>query len=162
MAGLDFVSREQAFAVQHAKLVKSYAIEAMLVGERPKAVTAGKAEKGEKKRKSGKPAKKGVKEGEQQGGSGKSSKEDGKAGEEKPDKARAREFLGRAAACKETLYLSVGLGSSLRYQGRGVIGSALAVDDRIIHMAFFRTSGSGRERVGEMAAFSSRRRFRTE
>ena len=70
--------------------------------------------------------------------------------------------MGRAAECSETRYESLGLGSSLRYEGRGVIGSALAVDDRVIHMAFFRTSGTEGERVGEMAAFSSRRRFRTD
>jgi hypothetical protein len=138
VAGLDFVSREQAFAVLHAKLVKSYAIEAMLVGERGKAVSAGKAEKGEKKGDTGKPLRK-----------------RGKAGEQKPDEARAREFLGRAAECKETRYESVGLGSSLRYEGRSVIGSVLAVDDRVIHMAFFRSSESEGERVGDMAAFSS-------
>lgn len=33
VVGLDFVSREQAFAVLHPKLIKSYAMEAMLVGE---------------------------------------------------------------------------------------------------------------------------------
>ena len=139
VAGLDFVSREQAFAVLHAKLVKSYAMEAMLVGERAKAA-------------------KGKKEGE----SGKSLKRGVKAGERKPDEAKAREFLGRATECSETRYESVGLGSSLRYEGRGVIGSALAVNDKVIHMAFFRTSGTEGERVGEMAEYSSRRRFRSE
>jgi hypothetical protein len=162
VAGLDFVSREQAFAVLHAKLVKSYAIEAMLVGERAKAVTAAKGEKkGERKEKK-EGVKEGKKEGEQQGGSGKSLKRGVMGGEQRLDEAKAREFMGRAAECSETRYESVGLGSSRRYEGRGVIGSALAVDDRVIHMAFFRTSGTEGERVGEMAAFSSRRRFRTE
>ena len=54
------------------------------------------------------------------------------------------------------------LGASLRYEGQEIIGSALAVDDRIVHMAFFNTSGTEGEPVGEMAAFSSRRRFQTE
>jgi len=147
VAGLDFVSREQAFAVLHAKLVKSYAMEAMLVGERAKAAKRKKKEE---------------KEGEKAGGSGKSLKGGSKAGERRTEESVAREFLGRAAECGETRYESVGLGSSLRYEGRGVIGSALAVNDRVIHMAFFRTSGIEGERVGEMAAYSSRRRFRSE
>jgi len=44
---------------------------------------------------------------------------------------------------------------------RDVIGSALALNGGIIHMAFFRTLASGRERVDEMATLDSRRRFRT-
>ena len=169
VAGLDFASREQAYGVLHAKLVKSYAIEAMLVGERAKAVSVGKAEKGAAKgeKKGGRKEKKeGMKEGEkagdQQGGSGKSLERGGEAGEQRPEESVAREFLGRAAECKEARYESVGLGASLRCEGRNVIGSVLAVDDRVIHMAFFRTSGTEGERVGDIAAFSSRRRFRKE
>jgi len=142
VAGLDFVSREQAFAVLHAKLIKSYAMEAMLLGERAGAAKGGK--KGEKKGAGGKPAKKGV-----------------KARGPKPDEGAAREFLGRAAECGETPYESVGLGTSLRYEGRGVIGSALALKDQVIHMAFFKTAGNEARKAEHIAPASTRRRFRT-
>lgn len=142
VAGLDFVSREQAFAVLHSKLIRSYAMEAMLVGERVGAAKGKK--KGEEKGAAGKPARKGV-----------------KARGPKPGVAAAREFLGRAAECGETRYESVGLGASLRYEGRGVIGSALAVDDRVIHMAFFKTAGNEAGKAEHMAPASTRRRFRT-
>jgi hypothetical protein len=142
VAGLDFVSRKQAFGVLHAKLIKSYAMEAMLAGERAGAAKGKK--KGEEKGAGGKPAKKGV-----------------KAGGPKPNAAAARKFLGRAAECGETPYDSIGLGTSLRYEGRGVIGSALAVKDQVIHMAFFKTAGNEARKAEQMAPASTRRRFRS-
>jgi hypothetical protein len=149
VAGLDFVSRKQAFGVLHPKLIKSYAMEAMLLGER--AVAAGAAKWG----------KKGEKKGERKGAGGKPAKKSVKARGPKPDEGAAREFLGRAAECGETPYESIGLGTSLRYEGRGVIGSALAVDDRVIHMAFFKTAGNEARKAEQMAPASTRRRFRT-
>jgi hypothetical protein len=149
VAGLDFVSREQAFGVLHAKLLKSYAIEAMLIGERAGAAAAPKWEK------------KGERETEEKGAAGKPAKKSIKARGPKPDEGAAREFLGRAAECGETPYESVGLGTSLRYEGQGVIGSALAVDDRIIHMAFFKTARNEAGKAEHMAPASTRRRFRT-
>jgi len=148
VAGLDFVSREKAFGVLHTKLIKSYAMEAMLVGERA-AVGAAKGEK------------KGERKGEEKGAAGKPAKKGVKAGGPKPDEGAAREFLGRAAECGETPYESVGLGTSLRYEGRGVIGSALALDDRVIHMAFFKTAGNEARKAEQMAPASTRRRFRS-
>jgi len=142
VVGMDYVSRESAYAVLHPKLIKSYAMEAMLAGERKK-------EGDEPEKEKGKP--KGTKS------SRKAGKED-RAGAGKPEAAKAREFLGRAADCSETRYPSVGLGASLRYEGHNVIGSALAFDGRVLHMAFFRNSANS----GDMAGFSSRRRFRTE
>jgi hypothetical protein len=132
VAGLDFVSREQAYGVLHAKLIKSYAMEAMLAAERAK---VGKKRKG-----------------------GKDDKADaGKL------EAGAREFLGRAAESAESRYQSVGLGVSLRYEGKDVTGSALAVEGRIAHMAFFHASSGGTgDRVENMDALNLRRRFRTE
>jgi len=53
--------------------------------------------------------------------------------------------------------------ASLRYGGKDVIGSALAVEDRVVHMAFFESSGGGTgDRVENMAALNLRRRFRRE
>lgn len=100
--------------------------------------------------------------GKMEKGAAKGRKKRKEAGDGRPEEAKAREFLGRAAGCAESRYQSVGLGASLRYEGKDVIGSALAVDGGLIHMAFFRTSGGTGNRVEDMAAFSSRRRFRTE
>jgi hypothetical protein len=149
VAGLDFVSREKAFGVLHAKLLKSYAIEAMLIGERAGAAAAPKWEK------------KGERETEEKGAAGKPARKGVKARVRKPGAAAAREFLGRAAECGETRYESIGLGTSLRYEGRGVIGSALALKDQVIHMAFFKTAGNEAKNAEHMAPASTRRRFRT-
>jgi hypothetical protein len=151
VAGLDFVSREKAFGVLHTKLIKSYAMEAMLVGDRAGAGATGAA----------KWEKKGEKKAGGKGEGGKPARKRVKARGPKPDAAAAREFLGRAAECGETRYESVGLGTSLRYEGRGVIGSALALDDRVIHMAFFKTAGNEAGKAEHMAPASTRRRFRT-
>jgi len=105
---------------------------------------------------------------ESKGKGGKSSrKRGGKAGEagqtggETAEQAKAREFLGKAAECREARYQSVGLGDSLRYEGRGVIGSALALDEAVIHMAFFGTdAGEPGRKAEDMAALGARRRYR--
>ncbi len=183
IAGLDFVSRPEAYGLLHAKLVKSYAMEAMLAGERAKAeeragglsdTRSGKGMPGpeeegarkEAKGKGGKPGKRGGKAGKsgEAGGAGGGDKRRGGGMDAErtggTERAKARQFLGQAAECRESRYQSVGLGDSLRYEGREVIGSALALNSAIIHMAFFRTSASDAERVGEMAALGSRRRYR--
>lgn len=124
-AGMDFVSRDQVFGTLFPKLIKSYAMEAMLVEQRAKA--------GQAKGKAGK-------------------------GAAKPDAAEAREFLKRAAACEEKRYESLGMGWSYRYSGAGIVGSALAVDEKIVHMAFFSVAEA--EVSGNMAGTSMRRNFR--
>lgn len=127
-AGLDFVSRAAAFATLFPKLVKSYAMEAILVTERRKR------------------------------GRGKGDAEKALA---KPTGDEAREFLKRAAGCEEKRYESVGLGWSFRYQGPGVVGSALAFNDKVVHMAFFSVDEAERvEDPGSMAGSSRRRSFR--
>ena len=128
-AGLDFVSRDPAFAMLFPKLIKSYAMEAMLVTER---------------RKRGR------------------GKGDAKKALAKPSADEAREFLKKAAACEEKKYESVGLGWSYRYAGPGVVGSALAFDDKVVHMAFFGIdeAGGGVEDPGNMAGSRMRRGFR--
>jgi hypothetical protein len=145
-AGLDFISREQAYGVLHNKLLKSYALEAILAGRRDRPERQGR------RRIFGR-AKKGP-------------GQDQAAAEQKkwatPDEAAAREFLRSAAACEEKAYESVGEGWSYRYTGKDVVGSALAVDGSIVHAAFFRTAGSESEseKAGPMADFGRRRRFR--
>jgi hypothetical protein len=113
LVGFDFVSREKAFETLFPKLIKSYAMEAIL----------GKKE-----------------------ASG------------KPEKARAEEFMKAAAECGEKKYESVGIGWDFRYEGKTVVGSAIAVGDKVVHMAFFRVSES--DRTGEMASTGQRRRYR--
>ena len=123
-AGMDFVSRDLAFGTLFPKLVKSYAMEAMLLRERRKA-------------------------GRGKGGADKASV--------KPGAEDAREFLKRAAACEEKKYASVGMGWSYRYSGTGIVGSALAVDEKVVHMAFFSVAEA--EVSGNMAGTSRRRSF---
>jgi len=124
-AGMDFVSRGPAFGVLYPKLIKSYAMEAMLVREREKTAKA---------------------------------KDEAKKAGARPDSEQARAFLKRAAECEEKRYESVGMGWSYRYSGTGIVGSALAVDEKIVHMAFFSTSEA--ESSGYMAGTSQRRGFR--
>lgn len=124
-AGMDFVSRDKAFGTLFPKLVKSYAMEAMLLRERRKA------------------------------GRGKGEADKASV---KPGADDAREFLKRAAACEEKKYQSVGMGWSFRYSGAGIVGSALAVDEKVVHMAFFSVAEA--EVSGSMAGTSMRRNFR--
>ena len=124
-AGLDFVSRDQAFGALFPKLIKSYAMEALLLRERRKA------------------------------GRGK-GKADGAAAPPAADEARA--FLKTAAGCEEKRYESVGLGWSYRFSGAGIVGSALAVDEKVVHMAFFSITEA--EASGDMAGSNERRKFR--
>ncbi|MCX6569909.1 MAG: hypothetical protein NT006_00545 [Candidatus Aminicenantes bacterium] len=124
-AGMDFVSRDKAFGALFPKLVKSYAMEAMLLRERRK---AGRGKDGADK------------------------------ATVKPGADDAREFLKRAAACEEKKYESVGMGWSYRYSGAGIVGSALAVDEKVVHMAFFSVAEA--EVSGNMAGTGMRRNFR--
>jgi hypothetical protein len=127
-AGMDFVSRDEVFAGLFPKLVKSYAMEAMLLGER---------------RKQGR------------------GKGDAAKAMAKPSADEAREFLKRAAGCQEKKYESVGLGWSYRYAGAGVVGSALAFNEMVVHMAFFSVDeAEAAQDPGSMAGSRVRRGFR--
>jgi hypothetical protein len=124
-AGMDFISRNKAFATLFPKLVKSYAMEAMLLAER---------------RKRGR------------------GKGDANKARVVPTADEAREFMKRAAFCEEKKYESVGMGWSYRYAGAGIVGSALAVDEKVVHMAFFSVAEA--ETSGNMAGSGMRRNFR--
>lgn len=127
-AGLDFVSRDAAFAALFPKLIRSYAMEAMLVTERRRR------------------------------GRGKSLEAMAPA---KPSADEARAFLKRAAASDEKRYESVGLGWAYRYAGPGIVGSALAFNDKVVHMAFFSLDeGERTEDPGRMAGSRVRRSWR--
>ena len=111
--GFDFLSKEKAFEILFPKLIKSYAMEAIL---------------------------------DQKQAAGPQEKRDPEG------------FLKEAAGCEEKKYPSVGLGSDYRYEGKSIVGSALAVDGQVVHMAFFRVTES--DRTGNMADTRQRRRFR--
>ncbi len=112
-AGFDFISREKAFEVLFPKMVKSYAMEAVLEDTKDEA---------------------------------------------KIDPRRAEEFIKEATECDEKKYDSVGRGRDYRYESKMMVGSALAVDDKVIHLAFFRVTES--DKSGEMASTRRRVRYR--
>lgn len=114
VVGFDFLSLDSAYALLHPKLVKSYAMEALLQ-KAPKT--------------------------------------------EKPDSEKGKEFLGEASKTKEKKYESVGKGWDHRFEGKEIVGSALKVDKKVIHMAFFGITES--EKAGNIVGFRRRREFRT-
>ena len=121
--GFDFISLEKPYQALHPKLVKSYAMEAIL-----------KAAKKEEKEEKGTPEEPVVTVDE------------------------ARKFLDEASQCSEKKYESVGKGWDWRFEGKEIVGSALEVEDKVIHMAFFRITES--EKAGTMAGTRRRRGFR--
>ncbi len=134
--GLDFVSRPEAFANLFPKLIKSYAMEAML--------SAGT--KGKKGRKAKKKANR-----------------DENRETETLSIEEAQAFLDAAAGCDEQRYDSVGMGSYFRYAGSAMVGSALAVEDKVVHMAFFRVAETGEAaRINTLADMRFRRSFRID
>jgi hypothetical protein len=84
---------------------------------------------------------------------------------EKPRKARktprekADTFIERIIQCGEQIFDSVGYGRDYRYEGRKIVGSALAHDETVIHMAFFQSTET--EKAGRMSPVSRRRAYRT-
>jgi len=77
---------------------------------------------------------------------------------EEPSVEKARAFLEEVKECSEKIYESVGYGWDYRYQSRTVVGSALAYEDKAIHLAFFRISEI--DKSGRMSGFRKRRDFR--
>ncbi len=111
--GFDFISREKAFEELFPKMVKSYAMEAVLEDTQD---------------------------------------------EKDVEPGLAEGFIKEASECSEKTYDSVGSGRDYRYESKTMVGSALAVDDSVIHMAFFRVSES--DKTGEMASTRRRVRYR--
>lgn len=111
-AGMDIVSSESACATIHPKLLKSYAMDALLDKKRLRKVTLADAER----------------------------------------------FLREINECQEQRYKSVGLGWDYRFEAPKKVGSALASDDAVIHMAFFAIEEG--EKVGNMSSFIRRRGYR--
>ena len=67
-------------------------------------------------------------------------------------------FIVEALACKGKRFKSVGHGWDLRFEGKGMVGSALVYNKAVIHAAFFRVTEA--EKAGRMAGISRRRGFR--
>ncbi len=139
--GMDFISRENAFSSLFLKLLRSYALEAVMAGSED--------------------------QGHQKQGHLKKSPPREKKKEERiptPGLDQAKNFLERAARCKEKKFKSVGLGFSCRYRGDGMVGAALEVDSSIPHLAFFaisngHESGPSSEDRGNFARVGVRKSF---
>jgi hypothetical protein len=113
VAGFDVISLESAYEIVHPKLVKSYAMDALLA---------------------------------------RSNRGDA------PSIDHARSFIEEAAQCEEKKFKSVGHGWDHRFEGKGIVGSSLVHQEKVIHLAFFKTEQE--ERTGRISSASARRRFR--
>ena len=125
VVGLDFVSRAACYAQLHAKLLRSYAFDAVTRGmSRERA--AGHGGKGARGRK-GAPGVKGA-NGETVEGAGL-----------RPASAlrKARAFLSAIAGLPGRSFKSPGRGWDVRYAGDGISGSTLVVRGVAVHGAFF-------------------------
>jgi hypothetical protein len=142
-AGLDFVSRSEAFEVLFPKLVKSYAMEAVLAGLKK---TEGRSP--------------GDGPGEKVGAGSQGGTRQKTRVPAEPEAGGAKAFLEAVAACDEKRSKAVSQGWNHRFSGKGVIGSALVVERRPIHMAFFSVTES--ETAGPMAGLKRRKSFRID
>ncbi len=113
VTGFDFISLESAYEIIHPKLVKSYAMDALLL---------------------------------------RSEKND------QPSVEKARSFLEKPALCEEKKFKSIGHGWDHRFEGKGVVGSSLVYQEKVVHLAFFKADQD--ESIGRMSSASRRRRFR--
>ncbi|WP_051327751.1 ARPP-1 family domain-containing protein [Desulfatirhabdium butyrativorans] len=84
-------------------------------------------------------------------------------GQSGPAMIKVEKILERIREAKEERFPSVGVGEDRRYTARELMGSALVVDDWIVHLAFFRTDHSGHAHVtaDRMASLGRRRAFHT-
>jgi len=76
-----------------------------------------------------------------------------------PENSAAEQLLEKIAAARVARYPSVGLGEDLRIKAEGLVGSCLALDGRVIHLALF--AGADREaerRSGALSRPGRRRR----
>lgn len=113
VVGFDILSRENAYFQLAAKLIRSYAMDALLVRKKEYS---------------------------------------------EPTTDTAHAFLGEIAQTNQKKYESVGYGMDYRFTGKAMVGSALVVDDAVIHAAFFRSEES--ERIEPMSDARRRRLFR--
>jgi hypothetical protein len=114
VVGMDVLSQKGAFEKIHLKLIKSYAMDAILDGK--KSDTSGKD-------------------------------------------AEGKTFIKEITGCRESRFASIGLGEDYRFEDKRSLGSALLFEDKVIHLAFFRSEENN---TGDrMSGFSRRRGFRS-
>ena len=148
-AGADLISLTGAYAKLHAKLVRSYTLEGLLVA--PTSPT-------EASERRGKPG-----EGEPD------PKQETPTAE--TINVRARQFLDEIAAAEERQFPSVGYGTDFRYRHvaskspeggsatpHSIAGTALVHEHELIHAAFFRLDDT--EQTDRMAPYRARFRAR--
>ena len=113
VAGVELVSRPEAYRQLHAKLLTSYAMDIPLA----------------------------------------------KAGQSGPEIAKVHKILERMKGAEERRFPSVGLGEDCRYTARGLLGTALVVEEWPVHLAFFRSAErqQGTDPEERMAPLSRRR-----
>jgi len=70
---------------------------------------------------------------------------------------QVKDFIYKAKICHEEKHKSVGLGNDYRYEGSGMVGSALIYENTVIHTAFFSLGDENKEK---MSGFRMRRRYR--
>ena len=71
---------------------------------------------------------------------------------------KAQAFLRDVAACEEQQFKSTGCGDDYRCKGKGLVGSALVHQEKVIHTAFFRVAEVAE--TGHMSAMNRRRHYR--
>ena len=80
-----------------------------------------------------------------------------------PESSEAEAFIGLCQECHEENFPSIGLGEDHRYDGTGIVGSSLVVEDHAIHGAFFRLPGSeNQESTENFTGLRQRRNYRRQ
>ena len=80
-------------------------------------------------------------------------------GQSPPAIAKLHKILERMMASEDQRFPSVGIGEDCRYTAHGLLGSALLVEEWLVHIAFFRSAERQRgNRPEERMATLSRRR----
>lgn len=115
VAGLDLVAYAPAFKLLHEKLIKSYAMDALLKGSNKTSET---------------------------------------------DKAVAQAFIDDISECEVNEYPSVGHGRDVRFEGRGMFGSALMYRGGLVHLAMFPGNGQVHQEDGGMQGYQRRANHR--
>ena len=86
-----------------------------------------------------------------------------KPGQSPPVIAKLNKILERMMEAEEQRFPSVGIGEDCRYKAQGLLGSALLVEEWLVHMAFFRNAEPQRRTNSEeprIASLSRRRASR--
>ena len=113
VAGFDILSRSDAYALVHTKLVKSYCMDAII---------------------------------------------DKCSSDYEIDTRNARLFLDKILRSEEKKFKSIGHGWDYRFNGNGVVGSALLYGTVPVHLAFFNVDDG--DHIEDMSELSNRRGYR--